>query len=711
MGTNSNLSILASARLQKQNGQIVVQILPEKTLGAPGGTPNCSDFRAYSLPGTELLLIRQTNTNNLVMETLNVTASGIATTRAASVIAVTTNSFMDAALVTPDTLTLITQIGNRYYLAEISLTATAFNVAQNYTICAGAFTATSYVPHIIPLSPYDFACIATPPAGGKLHWVKRGNAGRSIGGILENIATRCGLMLGDLNLTAGTATLATGFAITEPMSGRRAAESLLAAYPFALAESDYVLRLTDLRAATSTVLAATATRASDKADPSPISISRKERRDLPRALALSFYDADRDYQPGSARAALDADPQASADTTQLPLVLTAADAQDIAHRLLANAQAEQSELSISLSRDWLALDSGDLLDWQGQVWRVLGLTQRGGLLQLTGRGFSANSLTAPANSLSRGGSIAPAPIIAASLVVLDLPALRDTDDAPGCYFAVSADANWPGGSLFDQASTEKLQFSGPALVGSATTLLAAGTVYTLDRASSVTVFLPHGTLTSCSDADLVNGANLVLIGSEILQFQTATLAAPQTWQLTNLLRGRYGTEGRTGLHAIGDRFVLLEEDTLRRLPLSLTDRGRSESLSLVAFGGSPDDALPQTVTYDLAALQPYAPARLTAQKETSGDLTIRWVRRARLNNGWADYIDVPLDDTVESYTLDILSGSTVVRSITTGTPGYIYTAAQQIADFGGMVTSLSIRVAQIATRYGRGRAADATFTF
>jgi hypothetical protein len=50
---------------------------------------------------------------------------------------------------------------------------------------------------------------------------------------------------------------------------------------------------------------------------------------------------------------------------------------------------------------------------------------------------------------------------------------------------------------------------------------------------------------------------------------------------------------------------------------------------------------------------------------------------------------------VEAYQLDILSGSAVMRSVTVSSPAYVYSVADQTADFGAPPASLSIRVAQL----------------
>jgi hypothetical protein len=85
------------------------------------------------------------------------------------------------------------------------------------------------------------------------------------------------------------------------------------------------------------------------------------------------------------------------------------------------------------------------------------------------------------------------------------------------------------------------------------------------------------------------------------------------------------------------------------------------------------------------------------------------VRRTRVNGGWADGTgDVPLGEAAEAYEVDVMDGSTVVRTIATTTPTATYTAAEQTTDFGAPQASVTIRVHQVSAVVGRGITARAT---
>jgi hypothetical protein len=83
-------------------------------------------------------------------------------------------------------------------------------------------------------------------------------------------------------------------------------------------------------------------------------------------------------------------------------------------------------------------------------------------------------------------------------------------------------------------------------------------------------------------------------------------------------------------------------------------------------------------------------------------MVIYWIRRGRLNNEWVDGIDVPLSEASESYSIEIYSGATLKRTLTSATQSVAYTAAQETTDFGSPQSSISLRIYQISADVGRG---------
>lgn len=96
------------------------------------------------------------------------------------------------------------------------------------------------------------------------------------------------------------------------------------------------------------------------------------------------------------------------------------------------------------------------------------------------------------------------------------------------------------------------------------------------------------------------------------------------------------------------------------------------------------------------ALRPWRPVHLRARRLGSGDVTISWVRQARVGGfGWGPG-EPPLGAPSEAYQVEILSGAGVVLRVeAVASPLFIYSAAAQTADFGAPPANLRLRVAQI----------------
>jgi hypothetical protein len=296
---------------------------------------------------------------------------------------------------------------------------------------------------------------------------------------------------------------------------------------------------------------------------------------------------------------------------------------------------------------------------------------------------------------------------------LDVPLLTgsETPHAP----RVAAFANpWPGGvtilksngGAFSPVATA----GGPAIAGELTAPLYRGPEGRWDRGNSVYVKLYGGALAARTVEDVLAGANVCAIrnaqgGWEILQFADAELTGPGAYRLSRLLRGQAGTEGEMrDPVAAAAPFVLLS-GVVRTLDVPLADRGRTLTWRYGPAGVAADDPRFAETAFAVTAvgLRPLSPAHLRGWRDGAGDIQLRWTRRTRIGgDGW-DGGDVPLSEAAETYRVEILDGATVKRTVTAAAPQAVYTAAQQIADFGSASFSpLDLRVAQVSDVFGAG---------
>lgn len=305
-------------------------------------------------------------------------------------------------------------------------------------------------------------------------------------------------------------------------------------------------------------------------------------------------------------------------------------------------------------------------------------------------------------------------------IIMDIPPLRDRDNDSGVYLAAGASSEaWRGASLlistdggatYNQVST----FPGNAMTGVTSSAMFIGPTDYFDYNNYVDVTLDSAAfqLETITQEQLLNGANALYINGEILQFQTATLIGGTTYRLTNLLRGRRGTEYKVAAHALGSPVVLLTGGAIGRWSVNLNEINTTRQYKVVPGGVDPADITGASFTYNANSLRPYSPCDVRGQRNTAtNDWTLTWKRRTRIGGGWEDGHDVPLSEAFEKYDVEIMNGATVVRTFAGLTsPATPYTSAEQVADFGSNQTTLTVRIYQISDLVGRGQVKQETLT-
>jgi hypothetical protein len=449
-------------------------------------------------------------------------------------------------------------------------------------------------------------------------------------------------------------------------------------------------------------------------------LTRAQETELPAAAKVTYIAGDADYPAAVEEARRLAGRSGRVALADLPLVLDAEQAAEIAEVWLHETWAARERAQLTLPPSRLALEPGDALrltaDGRQHTLRITQIGEHGA------RDIEAVSLDpdiyadAPGAIRARTGSvdvIAGQPFIA----FLDLPLLRG-DEPPAAGYIAAAQSPWPGPiAVYRSPETAGFQLhaiaSAPAVAGVTLDPLPIGATSRLDRATTVRVKLDTGALASVSELALLGGANAAAVRNgdgewEVVQFLAAVLTAPATYTLAGFLRGQAGTEHamRSPL-APGAPFILLDgalarvdlaEDELGlafnwRCGPASRDLGSAHYLQLAhAFRGD--------------GLKPLSPVHVRAAR-SGGDVHLTWVRRTRTGGDSWDTVDVPLGEAEERYEIDILDGATVKRTLTATTPAAIYTAAEQTADFGTPQPSIALRLYQLSSTRGRGTACAA----
>jgi hypothetical protein len=440
----------------------------------------------------------------------------------------------------------------------------------------------------------------------------------------------------------------------------------------------------------------------------------------PGCLELAFYDPDRDYQPGLTRVRRGA--RSVTDQRSIAAAMTAGDARQLAISLLATGEAARLEQTLRLPWRWLGLGAGETIMMAGSpaLWRIRERRFENFVVHLDLVRVRA-AMPAPTSeprafrqSTPFKAADALTPVGATQLHILDLPALPgDPTETPRLWVAAnSASDRWrragvavsvDGGASYSSIG----EIVGGTVIGTMLTVLEPGHVDRWDRSSAAEVELitERDWLEGRSQAAVMAGGNLALVGDELLQFAEVEALAPRRFRLRGLLRGRRGTEAAVHGHRAGERFVLLDPQRMLAYDPPLDALGRN--LHFVASGPGDGDEAPVSAEVGGAALRPLAPCRLRVRHEAGG-LTITWVRRSRSGYGWHDFVDAPLGEAAESYTVTLRRTDRVIQQQRVNQPAFFCSTSQITADGSGQ--PLEILVAQDSALVGPGLPASITIS-
>lgn len=510
-----------------------------------------------------------------------------------------------------------------------------------------------------------------------------------------------------------------GYAVGTQTTVRNALDPLRKAYAFDAVESDDMV-VFKKRGTTDSVVTLDdddlCAREFGTEEQAPLITTRKKEQGMPRMVTLRYIDVDMDYQTGAQSSPRLTTLSDSDVTLDLAIVFNANEALQKCWMLQVAEWVERESFVWYTTRKYAWVRPCDVVTVRGRVVRVTNKSESPtGVIKWEGVLHRPSLYTQEQTASGSSGVIEQTPPAATpttTLLLLDLPLLDPADYANGHYAALSpaAAGPWSGASLYksvDGGSTY-------ASVGDTTTQTITGSVATalgdfaggniFDELNAITVVLNDADdeLVSVTELAVQNGANLCAIGSaaggwEVLQYRDATLIAAQTYTLTGLLRGRYGTEWMMGDHAANETFVDLA--TALNVNGPFAELYVSRKFKAVTFSGTLAAVAAQDFANDGVALRPYAPVILGGGRDGSGNLTLTWVPRQRGAGGWLNGVDLPNTELSEQYRVQIYTTSgysTVARTINvTSAQTASYTAAEQTTDFGSPQATVYWDVAKL----------------
>ncbi len=551
--------------------------------------------------------------------------------------------------------------------------------------------------------------------------------------IVDDMSSRVGLSASDINTSNLTDTLH-GYLIDRRMPARNALEPLRKFFFFNPIEEDFQVKFPFLDQASVATVPEDDLAAGEediRTITPPLEEDMSLEVELPELLELTYANAEGEYLPVTQRAKR---PRTTTNSRRrrghiFPGTFVSND--DAARRLetyLYNIWTKRRPVGVSLSQKWLVLSPADTITVEeggDSHVIVLGDVAMGAnnIIEIKGAASDTSVLTSVAtgedgdmpDQVLKGTAVA-------EFVVLDVPLLRDRDAGFGSYAGTGSSSGVEILRSGDGSNYGPFTYVGASRAmnhGFAVSALPDADAGTWDRDSTLQITMLRGTLPSSTEAAVVDGANVLLIGNELVPYVTSVDDGDGKFTISILLRGRGGTEGETGLHVANERVRVLDADTLVRVAMDLSNQDVAFFYKAVTRGGTLAESVSKRVIVQGKSMWRRAVTRVSGTI-TSNDWTITWDWRAIVNGSWRN--DVGLTPGVAlDYEVDVLSGpggsvletytttATGNGSVVTATTGtFFYDDADQVLDFGSEQTTLTFRVYQMDPDVGRGFSAEVT---
>jgi len=447
------------------------------------------------------------------------------------------------------------------------------------------------------------------------------------------------------------------------------------------------------------------------ADQGSLTTTRQSSIEQSGRVRVSYFEADNDFDARTAEAVFPDDSATVVSQNDLPLVLTGPEARGVAERWLAESRVARDIASFALPRSAMDFGAGDVIEIRGESYRIDRVEQTE-VLSIDAVRVEPGSYGPGPDALDnpvRTGFATPLPVYG---TFLDLPLITGDEVPQAPHVAVTADP-WPGtvavwSAPVDDGDVLNTELGFRAVIGTTLTTMSKVASGVFDRGAPLRVSLSAGQVSSVSEEALLSGPNMAAIGDgtpanwEVFQFATATLVAPGTYDLTNRLRGQFGTDGlMPPLWPVGSVFVLLDQSVPQiTLPSSLRGVSQYYRIGAEAQGYAAPTTTAQPLAFQGAGLRPYSVTELTTSGLVGSNIIASWIRRTRVDGDNWDMPEVPLGETTELYTVRVYLGETLTREVQVTSPSWTYLATDQVAD--GVSGAFALRVAQVSDRYGNG---------
>lgn len=427
------------------------------------------------------------------------------------------------------------------------------------------------------------------------------------GDIISDICRMHGLKVGKFDVSLCTQPV-TGMVWNAREEGRKPLEQILLAYDIDVAQIDGVLKFIPRTAAATYDVSEHLLGASSGGRKFKEQREYPSGEDRPTRVTVWFLDPDSSFNQNTAEAARQTVFEGSDYSLTTSLVLTAAQAEEIARRILDRFWTELDEVTISLPTHGMVYAPGDKLritiDGVETTFRVekMGLGPIGEV-SLSGTVVDDDTLSQTVSGSSGNTTPTPVTVVPSTFIAFSAKEMDDShQSSAGFYVAASGDVGWLNGQVYYLPPGGTEYIAGPLISSRCTfgetisTLSSSGAVAgSRDSVNTVDVDVSDSftTLESMEDVAVDQGNNWCWIGEEIAGFSDAALITTSQYTLSEILRGLRSST-MSG-HITGERFVLATT-SIAHIPVPDSHVGLDYDVKVLSPGQGLSDVIAQAVT-------------------------------------------------------------------------------------------------------------------
>ncbi|MDN5786013.1 glycoside hydrolase TIM-barrel-like domain-containing protein [Pseudorhodobacter sp.] len=539
------------------------------------------------------------------------------------------------------------------------------------------------------------------------HWLSGRSTNQPLSLVVAEICERSGVVAFDVSGLFG---VVRGYSPEGIGTARAALQPLMLAHGFEAVERDGILTF-KMRGNDKPILIAPERLVVSDALDGPIETLRTPEAETAGRVRLNFLEAEAEFGLRQVEAIFPEEESFGVSQTELPLILTNAEARNTVERWLSEARVARDTARFALPRSLAKLGAGDVVDLQGIHYRI-DRVEQADANRVEAVRIERSVYHAADSTEETRHSVQFVPPVPVYPVFLDLPLITGDEVPHAPHIAVTAKP-WPHPvavwSAVDDAGYQVNRLIERAsIVGVTQTPLAAAQSGLWDCGAPLRIKLSGGSLSAASKRAVLDGANALAIGDgssdnwEVLQFSDLVLVAPQTYEISTRLRGQLGTDAiMPPIWPAGSLVVILDK-SLTQIDLAASARGLARNYRIGAAARGVDDpsVIHRVEAFSGIGLRPYAPVHLRAKAMPDGSRKFSWIRRTRLDGDSWESFEVPLAEESERYLLRIVASGAILREVVIAMSNWDYSAAMQAADAVG--GGFEVQVAQISDRFGPG---------